>query len=71
MSTVEEIERAVEQLSPPDLARLRRWFIERDNAQWDREMEQDAVAGKLDFLFEEAAGERKAGELRDWPPDKS
>ena len=32
-------------------------------------MERDATAGKLDFLFNEAADERQAGQLRDWPSD--
>jgi len=31
-------------------------------------MDQDAAAGKLDSLFEEAAAERQYGKLRDWPP---
>jgi hypothetical protein len=38
----------------------------RRHAEWVRQMEEDAKAGKLDFLFEEAAEERRAGMLRDW-----
>ena len=69
MHSVEEIERAVEQLTPPDLARLTAWIEARLHAQWTRQMNEDAAAGKLDFLFQEAESERKAGELRDWPAD--
>lgn len=67
MSTVEEIERAIEQLAPTDIARLTDWLVKRRNAEWDREMAEDAASGKLDFLFEEAETEGKAGKLRNWP----
>jgi hypothetical protein len=33
-------------------------------------MERDATAGRLNFLFDEAAAERQAGRLRDWPADE-
>lgn len=33
---------------------LRQWFAERDWAAWDREVEEDAKSGRLDFLAEEA-----------------
>jgi hypothetical protein len=33
-------------------------------------MDQDAEAGRLDFLFQEADAERAAGQLNDWPPAK-
>ena len=35
--------------------------------QWTRQMDADAEAAKLDFLFDEADAERQAGQLRDWP----
>jgi hypothetical protein len=65
MSTVEEIERAVEQLAPEDFARLSAWIDARRHAQWTRQMDRDAAAGRLDFLFEEAEAERAAGQLHD------
>lgn len=68
MSTVEEIERAIEQLPARDVTRLAGWLLQRDNEEWDRQMNADAEAGRLDFLFKEAAVERAAGQLRDWPP---
>ena len=67
MSTVEEIERAIEQLPPADLTALAAWLLKRDNDEWDRRMDEDSATGRLDFLFKEAAVESKAGELRDWP----
>jgi hypothetical protein len=60
MHSVEEIEQAVEQLAPPDLARLAAWIEARLHNQWSRQMDKDAAAGKLDFLFEEADAERRA-----------
>lgn len=68
MSTVEEIERAAEQLAPADFDRLVSWINRRHHEQWTRQMDRDAAAGKLDFLFEEAETERQSGQLRDWPP---
>lgn len=68
MSKVEEIERAVEQLAPPDFARVAAWIDARRHDEWTRQLDRDATAGKLDFLFDEAEAERCAGQLRDWPP---
>ncbi len=70
MSTVEEIEKAVERLDPSDFARLVSWIDERRHARWTRQMDEDAIAGKLDLLFEEADSECQAGQLRDWPQDE-
>ena len=70
MSTIEEIERAIERLPPGEVARLTDWLLQRRHEEWDHQMEQDAAAGRLELLFEEAEAERKAGKLRDWPPDK-
>ena len=71
MSTVLEIERAIEKLPAPDLTRLARWILERDNENWDRQMGEDAASGKLDFLVKEAEAARKDKTLRDWPGKNS
>jgi hypothetical protein len=62
-----EIKSAVRELPPAELAELAAFISEQDNAAWDKQMEQDAASGKLDFLFEEAERERAAGKLREWP----
>lgn len=67
MATVEEIEQAIERLAPTDFSRLATWVAARDQERWTRQMDRDAEAGKLDFLFAEADAERRAGNLRDWP----
>ena len=69
MSTVEEIERAAELLAPADFDRLAAWVSARYHDRWKDQMEHDAVAGKLDILFNEAETERNAGQLHDWPSD--
>ena len=70
MNTLEEIEQAAERLAPLDFDKLALWVSTRYHDVWKRQMERDAADGKLDFLFHEAAVERQAGLLRDWPSDK-
>jgi hypothetical protein len=70
MSTVEEIERAVEQLDLAEFTRLAAWINARRHNLWKKQMDRDGAGGKLDFLFTEAETEREAGQLHDWPPDK-
>lgn len=70
MNTVEEIERAAEQLAPSDFDRLASWVSGRYHDLWKHQMERDTKSGRLDFLFNEAAAERQSGSLHDWPPDK-
>jgi hypothetical protein len=54
MSTVEQIEKAVGLLSPEELAVFRAWFTEFDSGVWDRQLEEDVAAGRLDELADEA-----------------
>jgi hypothetical protein len=54
MSVVLEIEQAVSQLPPQDLARFREWFEEFDAKIWDKQFEEDAQSGKLDKLAQKA-----------------
>jgi hypothetical protein len=60
-----EIERAVAQLPPEELARFRAWFAEFDAAAWDRQFEQDAAAGRLDALADEALSDLREGRCTD------
>ena len=64
MSDVEQIERQIQSLDDQAFARLREWFIEYDHARWDRQIEADAAAGKLDSLADEALAEHRAGKTR-------
>ena len=64
MTTIDEIERAVTELEPDELSRFRSWFLDFDSARWDREIESDAVSGRLDALADEALVEHRAGRTR-------
>ena len=61
MTKIEDIEKAVEQLSPEDLAKFRAWFEEFDARVFDAKIERDAKAGKLDKLMADARANHAAG----------
>ena len=64
MSEVEQIEERIKSLPPEDLAALRAWFAEFEAQEWDRQIEADSAAGKLDRFIEESLAEHKAGKSR-------
>jgi hypothetical protein len=61
MSTIQEIETAVTQLSPEQLADFRAWFTEYDAQKWDAQIAEDATLGRLDTLADEALADLRAG----------
>jgi hypothetical protein len=61
MTKIEDIAKAVERLSPEELARFRAWFEEFDARLFDERIERDAKAGKLDKLIAEARANLRAG----------
>lgn len=65
MTTAEDIEKAVEQLPPGELARFRAWFEAFDAEQFNAAIERDAHAGKLDAHAKEALAAHRAGRSRD------
>jgi len=65
MSELEELERRIRDLAPEDLARFRAWFIEFDHLLWDKQIEADSKAGKLDGWIAEALADYKAGKARE------
>jgi hypothetical protein len=67
MSRVEEIERAIQDLSPEEFARIAQRVHELGQERWDAELDRDATSGKLDFLIAEAEEDRLHGRLKDWP----
>jgi len=64
MNSVEEIKFAVTQLPTEQLAQFRQWFLEKEADDWDRQIESDIKAGKLDFLVYEALHEYLSGKTR-------
>ncbi|MBH8553078.1 hypothetical protein I8751_12010 [Nostocaceae cyanobacterium CENA357] len=65
MSTLQDIERAVSQLSSEELADFRAWFAEFDAEIWDRQFEEDVAAGRLDGLAEKALKHLREGRCTD------
>lgn len=54
MNTIQEIKQAVSLLPQPDLNRFRSWFDKFDSDAWDKQIEDDVNAGKLDTLASQA-----------------
>lgn len=65
MSTVNEIQDAVRKLSTEDLAAFREWFAGFDARLWDRQLEADVAAGRLDKLADEALQDLREGRCSD------
>ena len=57
MGSIAEIERAITKLSPREFIELEQWFDAERNRKWDRQIEADAKAGRLDFLWAQAKSE--------------
>ena len=64
MRTVQEIEQAVAQLSKEQLAEFRAWYEQFNADEWDRQIEEDIVAGKLDALADAAITDHQAGRTK-------
>ena len=65
MIEIEKLEREVQKLNREELAAFRDWFRQYDSDEWDRQIEQDALAGKLDSVAEEAITEHNAGRTKE------
>lgn len=61
MTRVETLEEQIQKLSQPEFMELRDWILEKDWERWDKQIEEDAAAGKLDKLFERALAAHRAG----------
>lgn len=65
MTQVEILEKNIAELDDDSFAKLREWFIESDQARWDKQTEDNSNAGKLNFLINAALAEHQAGKTRD------
>jgi hypothetical protein len=65
MKTVEDIEQALTELPPDQLAEFRAWFEAFDAARFDESIERDPKAGRLDRLAEQALTDFRAGRARE------
>jgi hypothetical protein len=68
MSTVQEIEAAIEKLPNAEFLALIDRLRERHADLWDRQIEDDAKAGCLDFLVREAQTDLQQEKTK--PPDE-
>ena len=62
---VEALEKEIKDLSRDELALFRNWFVKFDASEWDRQIENDVNAGKLDKLAAKALAAHKRGESRE------
>ena len=65
MSGVAEIQQAVIGLSKSEYSQFVRWLTEYDWERWDKQIEIDTEAGKLDFLALKASESKRRGTLTD------
>jgi len=63
--TIHEIEQAITELSPKEMARFRKWFEEFDAQAWDEQFERDVKSGKLVKLANKAIADFNAGKARE------
>jgi hypothetical protein len=61
LMSVDELESAVSRLSPDELARFSDWFENFIADQWDRQIESDIAAGRLDAAGKKADEDFEAG----------
>jgi hypothetical protein len=67
MNTVKEIESAITQLDPSEVHAVADWVQEYREQLWDKQIESDARAGKLDQLLDEAKRDFEAGRCTPFP----
>lgn len=65
MSKVNEIKAVIEALPEEEYVHLRQWFSERDWQKWDKQIEKDSQAERLDFLIKEALEAKDKGKLKE------
>ena len=64
MTKLEQIEKSIAALSDQELKELASWFDELRWQRWDRQIEDDSKAGRLDKFIAEAKAELAAGKTR-------
>jgi hypothetical protein len=66
--SIDELQSAVSELPAEDLDRFSRWFEEFLAERWDRRIEADILAGRLDAAGRRADKEFEAGRCTSLPP---
>ena len=66
MERIEELANEVQQLNREELAAFRDWFRKYDSDEWDKEIEEDIFAGRLEGLAEKAIEDHKSGRTKEF-----
>jgi hypothetical protein len=64
MVAIELLEQHITELDDDSFSKLRAWFKEFEQTRWDKKIESDSNAGKLDFLIGAALAEHRAVKTR-------
>jgi len=67
VSTLQEIEQAIDQLPRSQAFKLGEWLDRRLNDDWDDQFESDVKAGRLDKIAQEALKEYRDGNSERFP----
>lgn len=65
MSDLEELEHRIMNLPIEELSKFRAWFVEFDHLLWDKQIEADSKAGRLNALVSEARVDYQSGKPRE------
>ena len=63
-TNIAKIQEEILALSETDYRQLKQWFNDLEWETWDRQIEADSNAGKLDFLIDEALEAKENGTLK-------
>jgi hypothetical protein len=67
MSTVQEIETAIQKLKPQEIHEVADWLQELREGVWDQQIDADAKAGRLDKMIAKAKAGYRAGKATPFP----
>ena len=62
--SVRELEAAIRELPPRELAELANWFARYHNRKWEEQIERDLEAGRLETFLEVAEAEYESGSAK-------
>jgi hypothetical protein len=65
MTKLQLIQTEIKTLTKDEFIYLKNWINELDAQQWEKQIEEDSNAGKLDFLIEEALLEKSQNQLKE------
>ena len=67
MSTLQEIEEAIDRLPRDQAFKLSERLQRRLDDEWDRQFESDVLGGRLADVAKESIAEHRAGRSKDFP----